>query len=139
MWFDGTWESTWSHERGVRLFEHCRQLAPAMLVNSRVDVHRGGMQGFAKRDDAVGDFQTPEQGIPPTGVPGVDWESSLTMNSYWGWNAYDTNWKSTTTLLRRPKLAPGPVATGSVEPTMEVSVGGLRRAPGISTFIIGRP
>lgn len=100
MWFDGEWESTWSHERGVKLFEHCRQLAPTMIVNNRVDVHRAGMQGFAKSDDAVGDFQTPEQEIPPTGVPGVDWESCMTMNSHWGWNAYDTNWKSTTTLLR---------------------------------------
>lgn len=99
MWFDGEWESTWSHERGLRLFELCRSLDPAMIVNNRVDVHRGGMQGFAKDSEAVGDFQTPEQEIPPTGVPGVDWESCMTMNSHWGWNAQDGAWKSTTTLL----------------------------------------
>ncbi len=100
MWFDGEWESTWNHERGLRLFELCRQLDPKMIVNNRVDVHRAGMQGFAKDSEAVGDFQTPEQEIPATGVPGVDWESCMTMNSHWGWNAYDTQWKSTTTLLR---------------------------------------
>ncbi|MFM1873404.1 MAG: hypothetical protein RL398_2826, partial [Planctomycetota bacterium] len=100
MWFDGEWESTWNHQRGLELFELCRRLDPTMIVNNRVDVHRGGMQGFATSNEAVGDFQTPEQEIPATGVPGVDWESCMTMNSHWGWNAADGNWKSTTTLLR---------------------------------------
>jgi alpha-L-fucosidase len=100
MWFDGEWESTWNHERGLRLFDLCRRLAPEMIVNNRVDVHRAGMQGFAASSEAVGDFQTPEQEIPATGVPGVDWESCMTMNRHWGWNAADTQWKSTTDLLR---------------------------------------
>ncbi|MBK8978128.1 MAG: alpha-L-fucosidase [Planctomycetes bacterium] len=100
MWFDGEWESTWNHERGLRLFELCRRLDPAMIVNNRVDVHRGGMQGFASSSEAVGDFQTPEQEIPATGVPGVDWESCMTMNRHWGWNQADTVWKSTEELLR---------------------------------------
>lgn len=100
MWFDGEWESTWNHQRGVRLFELCRKLAPAMIVNNRVDVHRGGMGGFNGSQEAVGDFATPEQEIPATGVPGVDWESCMTMNRHWGWNAADTQWKSTDVLLR---------------------------------------
>ncbi|MFN9275229.1 MAG: alpha-L-fucosidase [Planctomycetota bacterium] len=100
LWFDGEWESTWNHERGVRLFAHCRELAPAMLVNNRVDVHRGGMAGFSTAADAVGDFATPEQEIPATGLPGVDWESCMTMNAHWGWNAADRDWKSTKDLLR---------------------------------------
>jgi alpha-L-fucosidase len=100
LWFDGEWESTWNHERGVRLFERCRALAPGMLVNNRVDVHRGGMAGFSTAQDAVGDFATPEQEIPATGLPGVDWESCMTMNAHWGWNAADRDWKSTKDLLR---------------------------------------
>lgn len=94
MWFDGEWESTWTHEYGVELFEHCRKLAPAMLVNNRVDVHRAGTAGFSQSSEAVGDFGTPEQEIPATGLPGVDWETCMTMNGNWGYNAYDTNWKS---------------------------------------------
>lgn len=82
MWFDGEWEKTWTHERGVRLFELCRRLAPEMIVNNRVDVHRQGMQGFSANDEAVGDFDTPEQEIPSTGLPGVDWESCMTMNRH---------------------------------------------------------
>ncbi|MBL8724925.1 MAG: alpha-L-fucosidase [Planctomycetes bacterium] len=100
MWFDGEWEHTWSHERGLRLFELCRRLAPDMIVNNRVDVHRGGMAGFNGSDEAVGDFATPEQEIPATGMPGVDWESCMTMNRHWGWNQADTQWKSTKELLR---------------------------------------
>ncbi|MFY9342948.1 MAG: alpha-L-fucosidase [Planctomycetota bacterium] len=100
MWFDGEWENTWNHERGVRLYDLCRRLAPGMIVNNRVDVHRGGMAGFSNATEAVGDFATPEQEIPATGLPGVDWESCMTMNSHWGWNAADTKWKSTTELVR---------------------------------------
>ncbi len=100
LWFDGEWEATWNHERGLRLFEHCRALAPGMLVNNRVDVHRGGMAGFSTAAGAVGDFATPEQEIPATGLPGVDWESCMTMNAHWGWNAADREWKSTKDLLR---------------------------------------
>jgi alpha-L-fucosidase len=100
MWFDGEWESTWNHERGLRLYELCRKLAPQMIVNNRVDVHRGGMGGFSGSSEAVGDFATPEQEIPATGMPGVDWESCMTMNRHWGWNAADTQWKSTKELLQ---------------------------------------
>ncbi len=99
LWFDGEWESTWNHERGLRLFELCRKLAPAMIVNNRVDVHRGGMGGFSASSEAVGDFATPEQEIPATGLAGVDWESCMTMNAHWGWNEADTQWKSTKELL----------------------------------------
>lgn len=100
MWFDGEWEKTWTHERGVRLFELCRKLAPEMIVNNRVDVHRQGMQGFSGSKDAVGDFDTPEQEIPATGLAGVDWESCMTMNGHWGWNAADTRWKTDQELIR---------------------------------------
>ena len=100
MWFDGEWEKTWTHERGVRLFELCRTLAPEMIVNNRVDVHRQGMAGFSASEEAVGDFDTPEQEIPATGLPGVDWESCMTMNGHWGWNKADTRWKSDEMLIR---------------------------------------
>ncbi len=100
MWFDGEWESTWNHERGVRLFNLCRTLAPGMIVNNRVDVHRGGMGGFSAANEAVGDFHTPEQEIPATGLAGVDWESCMTMNTHWGFNAADGKWKSTAELVR---------------------------------------
>jgi len=100
MWFDGEWESTWTHELGVQLYAHCRRLAPQMIVNNRVDVHRGGMAGFSQSSEAVGDFGTPEQEVPAQGLPGVDWETCMTMNDHWGWCAADANWKSLRTSIR---------------------------------------
>lgn len=47
-----------------------------------------------------GDTETPEQFIPAQGYPGSDWEACMTMNDTWGYKAYDTNFKSTETLLR---------------------------------------
>jgi alpha-L-fucosidase len=47
-----------------------------------------------------GDTETPEQYIPAKGFPGRDWEACMTMNDTWGYKTYDTNFKSTETLLR---------------------------------------
>jgi alpha-L-fucosidase len=47
----------------------------------------------------TGDFQTPEQKIPPNGLPGYDWETCMTINSTWGYKSFDFNWKSTETLV----------------------------------------
>ena len=52
----------------------------------------------------VGDFGTPEQQIPATGLPGMDWETCMTMNNHWGYNKHDDHWKSTEDLLRRRKI-----------------------------------
>ncbi len=99
-WFDGEWESPWTHERGVDLYNYVRSLQPNIIVNNRVGKGRSGMAGMDK-GKGVGDYGTPEQEIPPTGFgPGVDWESCMTMNNHWGYNKNDQNWKSTRTLVR---------------------------------------
>jgi alpha-L-fucosidase len=46
-----------------------------------------------------GDFSTPEQHIPPTGLE-YDWEVCMTMNTSWGYKSYDDNWKSAQTLIQ---------------------------------------
>lgn len=97
-WFDGEWESAWTHERGVDLYNYVRSLDKDIIINNRVDKGRGGMQGMT-RDDFMGDYGTPEQEIPSTGLPGVDWESCMTMNNTWGFKKNDSNWKSTEQLL----------------------------------------
>ena len=43
---------------------------------------------------------SPEQQIPASGLPGVDWESCMTMNDTWGFKSYDDNWKSSERLIR---------------------------------------
>jgi len=58
------------------------------------------MEGLSKSEESAGDFGTPEQQIPPKGLPGVDWETCMTMNDTWGYVSHDNNWKSTEALLR---------------------------------------
>jgi alpha-L-fucosidase len=101
LWFDGEWEDTWTHEMGVALYDTVRVLDSKIIINNRVDKGRRGMQGLTKEGDFRGDFGTPEQEIPAQGLPGVDWESCMTMNRHWGWNQYDTQWKSTEDLVRK--------------------------------------
>ena len=116
MWFDGAWEDCWTPARGTNLETYVRSLQPNILINNRVS-----------RGDAAGDFRTPEQTIPPTGLPGVDWESCMTMNEHWGYNKADQQWKDATTLIRNLidcagkggnyLLNVGPTAEGVFPPT----------------------
>lgn len=98
MWFDGEWERTWNHELGQPLYDLCRKLQPNVIVNNRVDVGRGGMAGMTEAGYA-GDYGTPEQEIPATGVPNP-WETCMTMNDHWGYNRNDFNYKSTREIIR---------------------------------------
>ncbi len=99
LWFDGEWESTWSHEYASKLYRFIRDLDPNIIINNRIDVYRDGMAGISKNAEALGDFGTPEQEIPETGLPGTDWESCMTMNDHWGYNKADNNWKSSKDLI----------------------------------------
>jgi alpha-L-fucosidase len=101
LWFDGEWESPWTPERGVDLFNYLRALDPHLIINNRVGKSRGGMEGMNIGNEHVGDFGTPEQRIPPSGFgPGVDWESCMTLNGHWGYNKHDNEWKSAQTVIR---------------------------------------
>lgn len=100
LWFDGEWEETWTHERGKSLDAYVRSLQPDIIINNRVDKGRNDMAGLNKEGDWAGDYGTPEQEVPATGIPGVDWESCMTMNDTWGYRSDDQNWKSSTQLIR---------------------------------------
>ena len=63
------------------------KLQPGIITNNRL----GG--------DFPGDSETPEQFVPPTGFPGRDWETCMTMNDTWGFKSNDHNWKSAETLI----------------------------------------
>jgi alpha-L-fucosidase len=87
LWFDGQWESTWTASHGRDLYAYVRSLQPNIVINNRV----GGKSG---------DFGTPEQEIPATGQPGLDWETCMTMNRNWGYNRADKDFKPTSVLVR---------------------------------------
>ncbi|MEI6821727.1 MAG: alpha-L-fucosidase [Bacteroidota bacterium] len=99
LWFDGEWESTWTHKYAQELYAYLRTMKPDLIINNRIDTYRDGMGGLSTNIEALGDYGTPEQEIPETGMPGLDWETCMTMNDHWGYNKYDKNWKSTRDLL----------------------------------------
>ena len=65
------------------------KLQPDIVTNNRL----------FKDPNYGGDFSTPEQRIPATGLD-YDWETCMTMNRTWGYKSYDDDWKSTETLIR---------------------------------------
>lgn len=131
LWFDGEWPDWYTEADGREIYAYLRQLKPQLIINNRVGKGRQGMQGMNKGDqEYVGDFGTPEQEIPATGLPGVDWESCMTMNDTWGFRSNDHNWKSTETLVRNLidiaskggnyLLNVGPTAEGEIpQPSIE--------------------
>ena len=130
LWFDGEWIEEWTEPQGSELYNFVRDLQPNIIINNRVGKGRKGMEGLSKGEEYAGDFGTPEQQIPPKGLPGVDWETCMTMNDTWGYKSYDHNWKSTEDLLRKLVdivskggnflLNVGPKADGTIpEPSVE--------------------
>jgi alpha-L-fucosidase len=99
LWFDGEWESTWNSRYGDDIYGYVRSLQPNIIVNNRVGTQRRQV-GDHLATLVTGDFGTPEQKIPDTGLAGLDWETCMTMNDHWGYNSHDSNWKSAQTLIQ---------------------------------------
>ncbi|MGD0896796.1 MAG: alpha-L-fucosidase [Thermoguttaceae bacterium] len=101
------------------------KLQPRIIANNRLG---NGVRG---------DTETPEQFIPPTGYPGRDWETCMTMNDTWGYKTADHNWKSTETLIRNLidiaskggnyLLNVGPTAEGVIPPESVERLRGVGR------------
>ena len=84
IWFDGSWERTKEQWHVQQLKQIIRELQPDILINDRLP--------------DCGDFDTPEQFIPPQ-PPARMWETCLTINESWGYNADDQNFKSARQLI----------------------------------------
>ena len=114
LWWDTPRGMT---EEAAQMLKDVADQYPQMLTNNRL--YRPW----------PGDFTTPEQHVPPTGLD-YDWEVCMTMNTSWGYKYYDDNWKSTETLIRmlvdisskggNLLLNVGPTAEGLIpEPSVE--------------------
>jgi alpha-L-fucosidase len=99
LWFDGEWVADWSDDQGKALYDWLHTMRPSLIINNRVGHSRQGMAGMSANKDAPGDFGTPEQQVPPEGLPGVDWETCMTLNDTWGFQSFDDGWKDTRTLV----------------------------------------
>jgi len=130
LWFDGQWIPEWTEQDGIEMYKYVRSLQPSIIINNRVGKGRWGMAGLTEDSRFAGDFGTPEQRIPDSGLPGADWETCMTMNRTWGYKSYDDQWKSAETLLHNLidivskggnyLLNVGPTAEGLIpEPSVE--------------------
>jgi alpha-L-fucosidase len=91
--------------RAEQLMAMAHKLQPGIISNNRLyhipDIEKEDSSGRLKTwKPEQGDFTTPEQTIPSTGIPGVDWEVCMTMNTTWGYSEHDHAWKPTQTLIR---------------------------------------
>lgn len=95
LWFDGGWETKTPGQlaKFQAVIDMARQLQPQILVNNRANI--------------AGDYETPEQFVPPTGIVDKDgrpmlWEACITMTTghgsfaptaWWGYDHHETVFK----------------------------------------------
>jgi alpha-L-fucosidase len=84
IWFDGHWERPLTQWRAKELAAMIRELQPGILINDRLP--------------GEGDYETPEQFVPPKPLP-HRWETCMTMNGSWAYNPADGAWKSARSLI----------------------------------------
>ncbi len=95
MWFD-MWvhhsQTVVTKEQLVQLKSLIRELQPNCLINSRL--------GLSIDEDSDIDFKTMGDNELGNKKEEFPWQSPATVAHSWGFNALDTEWKSTTTLLK---------------------------------------
>lgn len=132
LWWDYSSKETQGPSwRADELMAAVRQRLPKVIMNNRLyfspNVEGDNLGIFDVRH---GDFTTPEQHIPATGVRGVDWEACMTLNGTWGWSQHDFSWKSASDLVRNTVdiaskggnylINAGPLADGTIPETIQV-------------------
>lgn len=106
VWWDySKGEAQGTFWRSEEMLNLVRKHQPNILSNNRLYKMKATMKEANKRlatfDPKLGDFTTPEQHVPSTGIKGVDWEVCMTMNTTWGYSDHDVAWKSNKTLIHK--------------------------------------
>ncbi|RKP54049.1 alpha-L-fucosidase [Cohnella endophytica] len=109
MWFDFSYDEMKAEKwRATELMETIRSLQPHILVDNRLEASgEGGGSIYTKNPSFFsGDFASPEQIIPPSGVTddegnSIPWEACITLNNNWGYGSSDKTYKSAKTIIRK--------------------------------------
>ena len=108
LWFDFSYDDLCGEAwRGTELVKMIRSLQPDIILDDRL-AGDAALNDALKEDELplyAGDFQSPEQIVPPAGVINgkgepVTWEACMTLNDHWGYAAFDHNYKSAKTVIR---------------------------------------
>jgi alpha-L-fucosidase len=84
-WFDGDWEHSAEEWEAAKVRTMILEKNPKAIINGR-------LQGY-------GDYATPEQNIPIETPKAEAWELCMTIGDQWGWQPWDTSYKSTHDLI----------------------------------------
>lgn len=85
-WFDGDWEQPAEKWDALGIRKMLLDYNPKAIINSR-------LRGY-------GDYATPEQGVPVLKPKADAWELCLTMNTSWGYQHRDKDYKTVNQLIR---------------------------------------
>lgn len=111
-WFDGDWEHSAEEWEVPQIKNILSKNNSNVIFNSRLG--------------AYGDYETPEQGVPVLKPQAKYWELCYTMNDSWGYQPFDTHYKSANMIIRtlvdcismggNLLLDIGPKADGTIAP-----------------------
>ncbi|SER40285.1 alpha-L-fucosidase [Pedobacter rhizosphaerae] len=111
-WFDGDWEHSAEEWEVPQIKNILSGKNQNVIFNSRLG--------------AYGDYETPEQGVPVLKPQAKYWELCYTMNDSWGYQPFDTHYKSANMIIRtlvdcismggNLLLDIGPKADGTIAP-----------------------
>jgi alpha-L-fucosidase len=109
MWFDFSYRNLKGEAwRATELMEMIRSLQPHIVVDNRLEASGEGGGSIYTNNPSFysGDFASPEQIIPPSGITDEDgisipWEACITLNNNWGYAAADSIYKTARTVIRK--------------------------------------
>ena len=99
MWFDYSFDDYSGDKwKAKELVDMVRKNQPEIILDNRLENHEGSSSKL-RMVKSLGDFETPEQGIPDQPLAdkygnAIPWETCLTLNGVWGYSEFDHNWKS---------------------------------------------
>jgi len=104
MWFDFSYDNmTGEKWKATELVDMIRKYQPDIIIDNRLDDKKSIKK--ANLSPYTGDFDSPEQIIPPKGILNenrnpVPWEACITLNNNWGYASMDKDYKSSKQVVR---------------------------------------
>lgn len=134
LWFDFAYgDMTGEKWRATELIKMVRQYQPNVIIDNRLEGNGDKHGSILTAEPSIfsGDFVSPEQLLPPTGVLDeagnqVPWELCATMNNHWGYCNFDYDYKPASMIIRKlvecvskggnMMMNVGPDARGNIPP-----------------------